>query len=390
MQAYFKAKVGKIDKTTGFLRCRAIAYYAGVWEYSIKDFKELPSHILEEVKASEDQAIKLMVSKEEIEKAIPSLEGADVTIDHKWVSIVNKNEAVGTIISKPYFEGDNLIVELIIKNKEAIIEIQKKELVECSVGLNSSYKWEKDNNKYHGEIKDLHFNHLALLEKNESRGGTTKLINKKRVDMTDKKTNKYKFFNGTEIEIDVEDEETNKKLANLKNAIDEKIKNSEVAEKKETDKKENEKKEMEKKETEKKENSINSQVLELKKEMEEERNNLVDYYQTLSEIDGIKSVNDDLEKIYNSLKGKEVSPDDARLTIVNSFRKENELKELDNNQDKNYIKGCFQSALDNFSIIKNKKLPNIEFNSLENSNSNEKTDLVHDLNQRLYKTQLSK
>jgi len=167
----------------GFLRCKCRVLAERVMPYSRAELEQIPPEIT-------DDPILLFVGRDSISDpdSLRSLEGAAaVAGDHNWLDPeVIKQYQVGHVAGTPRMDGPYLECDLFITDKEAIEQIENKELEEISAAYSADAEFgegEYEGQPYHAEQRQLRYNHVAIIPAGSGRAGRdVKILNKKNKD----------------------------------------------------------------------------------------------------------------------------------------------------------------------------------------------------------------
>jgi hypothetical protein len=156
---------------SGFLRIRTRVLSSGVMAYSREEIGE--ANIPPEIK---DNPILLVVMPDTLAepRAIRSLEGMPITVQHAEINVQNTEAQVGSVAGTPCVEGPYLCADMRITDVAAIAQVASRELVELSSAYQMEVLWERgeyDGAPFHGKQTKLRYEHVALLPQGEGRAG---------------------------------------------------------------------------------------------------------------------------------------------------------------------------------------------------------------------------
>ena len=168
------------DPDTGFLRCTAVILQAGCMDYTEA---ELGGAL------TGKQWVRIMVPAESIAEpaSITSLEGMPVTDGHVWQNTSSVEVSCGAVAGTPHIVGTDLVADLLVTDADVARRIMLpkddiESLQEISSAFDAQVIWEPgadEFGEYDGRFERIRYNHIALLQSGQARGGSAvRIINK--------------------------------------------------------------------------------------------------------------------------------------------------------------------------------------------------------------------
>lgn len=211
-----KVKIGnnfKVDED-GIMLVKAVILKEGVFDYLESEFID---------GGSEQKIVPVYIPLSEFTpEALKSGEGRDVIVgDHDWRTSVNAatdGKSIGQISGVLSLNGNKIVCELRITDKDTVDKILAKELVEISAGYTADFLQEDGSYNgipYNYRQGNIVFNHVLLLPVGEGRcGADVKVINKRKGEKIMSKTLRVKIGN-TDKSVDFTNEEDAAKAESL-------------------------------------------------------------------------------------------------------------------------------------------------------------------------------
>lgn len=211
-----KVKIGnnfKVDED-GIMLVKAVILKEGVFDYLESEFID---------GGSEQKIVPVYIPLSEFTpEALKSGEGRDVIVgDHDWRTSVNAatdGKSIGQISGVLSLNGNKIVCELRITDKDTVEKILAKELVEISAGYTADFLQEDGSYNgipYNYRQGNIVFNHVLLLPVGEGRcGADVKVINKRKGEKIMSKTLRVKIGN-TDKSVDFTNEEDAAKAESL-------------------------------------------------------------------------------------------------------------------------------------------------------------------------------
>lgn len=190
-----KVKIGnvKVDED-GIALVKAVILKEGVFDYLESEF----------IEGGSDQIVPVYIPLSEFTpEALKSGEGRDVIVgDHDWRTAQNAakdGKSIGQVSGVLSLDGEKIVCELRITDKETVDKILAKELVEISAGYTADFTQEAgiyNGTQYKYRQGNIVFNHVLLLPVGEGRcGSDVRVINKKKGELKMSKTLRVKIGN---------------------------------------------------------------------------------------------------------------------------------------------------------------------------------------------------
>lgn len=219
-------QVWRHDTATGFLRCTAVILQAGIMQYAPNEVGA--AHLGKPL-------VDMYVPPEAVgdPHSIQSLEGGPAVVGHVWQSITSNETEVGAIAGTPYFNGIDLVADIVVRDAETVRRIMLPPDDPDSLQEISS-AWESlvtitpgktdDGIPYDGKFANIRYNHVALLPAGHARGGgAVRIINEDK-SMPAEFT-AFRLPSGRTIRVHNEDtpemaKEVDEGVEKAKNAID--------------------------------------------------------------------------------------------------------------------------------------------------------------------------
>lgn len=166
----------------GHLRVTICALKEGVYAYGAEESPDVAN--LEELRGLDTIREYIPLEAMRKEEALASLEGKDIIVGcHDWQTPENyeKAQIVGSVAGTPHIEGDELIVDAIIKCPETIANItsartpEDEKYVEVSAGYEGDLMAESgtfEDEQYDAKQTNFRFNHILLLPLGQGRCGS--------------------------------------------------------------------------------------------------------------------------------------------------------------------------------------------------------------------------
>lgn len=211
-----KVKIGnnfKVDED-GIMLVKAVILKEGVFDYLESEFVD---------GGSEQKIVPVYIPLSEFTpEALKSGEGRDVIIgDHDWRTSTNAatdGKSIGQISGVLSLNGNKIVCELRITDKDTVEKVLNKELVEISAGYTADFQQEDgtyNGTPYMYRQGNIVFNHVLLLPEGEGRcGSDVRVINKKKGEKIMSKTLRVKIGN-TDKSVDFTNEEDAAKAESL-------------------------------------------------------------------------------------------------------------------------------------------------------------------------------
>lgn len=220
----------RFDPDSGFLRCTAVLLQNSVMPYQRAELRA--PH---EVCPTED-TLYIWVSPEALSDpaALSSLEGTPVTRGaHVWQTAASDDLRCGSHAGAPYFDGQDLICDLLVTDAEAVRLIMlpagdPDRLEELSTGFDALTIWEPGCNElgpFDGRFSQIRYNHTALLRAGEARGGSAvRIINTSEqpmpIEVTRIRLRNGKFVRVVNEDVPAVEEDQEATEAESKNSVD--------------------------------------------------------------------------------------------------------------------------------------------------------------------------
>jgi hypothetical protein len=212
------------DPDTGFLRCTAVILQAGCMDYTEAELGGARTG---------KQRVRIMVPADAIVEpaSVTSLEGMPITCGHVWQDTSSVELSCGAVAGTPRIVGTDLVADLLVTDSEVARKIMlPKEDIESLQEISSAFDaqviWEPGQDEfgeYDGRFERIRYNHVAILQPGQARGGSSvRIINKEAQAM---EITRVKLPSGRTVRVINEDapileEDAAASEAKTKNAID--------------------------------------------------------------------------------------------------------------------------------------------------------------------------
>lgn len=175
---------------------------AGILEYFGSELLPEGEDKVDGVTVDPDKIYKVMIPKEEIDKAKDSFKLLPILDNHTWMGEEGedpKDHQVGSTGEDVYVEDDMLMLPLKFTGKKIVEEVESHEKEELSASYYN--RFEKSQNKEYDFIaRDLKGNHLALVDKGRC-GSAVRVLNSTTIGV-DEMAEKAKVVNEAILKLD--------------------------------------------------------------------------------------------------------------------------------------------------------------------------------------------